>query len=77
MTFHKVKFNDGCYVVAITDESERVITAGAFTNEADAETGVNIAYSLAAKCGLVDAAEADDAPQMTLDEMFKLMEESK
>lgn len=77
MQFHKVKFNAKCYVVAITDDEENVITAGAFTNKNDAEAAIDIAYTLAAKSGLVEAEEVGGAPQMKLDDLLRIMEESK
>ena len=76
MKFHKIQFNEKCYVVAATDANEKIITAGAFTNQADADSAANILYTLAVKCGLVDAKKTA-APELTLDELLKMMEESK
>lgn len=77
MQFHKVKFNAKCYVVAVTDDADNVITAGVFETKDAAEAAINIAYTLAAKSGLVEAKEVDTAPQMKLDDLLKLMEESQ
>lgn len=76
MQFHKVKFNAKCYVVAVTDDADNVITAGAFETKDAAEAAISFTYTLAAKSGLVNK-QVDAAPQMKLDDLLKLMEELK
>ena len=74
MKFQKIKFNSKCYAVAVTDDEDNVITAGAFDNQNDADSAVNIAYTLAVRTGLVKDKNHGEAPQMKLNALLALME---
>ncbi len=74
MKFQKIQFNSKCYAVAVTDDDDNVITAGAFDNQNDADSAVNIAYTLAVRSGLVKDKNHGEAPQMKLDTLLALME---
>ena len=74
MKFQKIKFSSKCYAVAVTDDDDNVITAGAFENQNDADSAVNIAYTLAVRCGLVEDKNYGEAPQMKLETLLALME---
>lgn len=55
MKLVKAILNKECQLIAVTDDDDKVLAAGAFGDEGDAETTCNILYTLLANLGLVKA----------------------
>lgn len=49
MKIEKIKLAANCYLIAVTDEKDNVIAAGAFAYQDEAETAANIINTLLIK----------------------------
>lgn len=69
MKLLKVKLHEKCQLVAVADDKEVILTAGAFTSDEDAETAGNVLYTLLCNLGLLK--EHCGAPRLTVEELLK------
>ena len=49
MKIDKIKLAENCFLIAVTDEKDNVIAAGAFAYQDEAETAANIVNTLLIK----------------------------
>ena len=49
LKIEKVKVRDDLYLIAVTDKKDRVVAAGAFEHQEEAETAANIIHTLLVK----------------------------
>ncbi len=72
MKLLKMKLNKRCYLLAVVDDADNVISASAFSTEQDIEVATGFTYTLLLNSGLLKAP-ADLPRPKTVNELIDIL----